>query len=155
MREITVKLYQFDELDEKAKERAREWARNDQGMRGQYQFEYLIEDANTIGLDINSLDDHRANEGEFLGTALECARKILKNHGKTCETYNTAMRYIDALESKDDNITDVARHEFLHDLLEDYRVLYNQEIEYIYSNEAIDEDMRANEYEFTEGGKIA
>jgi hypothetical protein len=166
MREITVKLYQFDELSEQAKDKAREWARDDQGMRGQYEFDYLIEDAKMVSLAIHRLDDHRANEGEFIGSARDTVELILKNHGVHCETYQTAVRYqadLDRLfklasneetQKTEDAYAD-CMHEFLHDLLEDYRVLYNQGIEYVYSQEAIDEDIKANEYEFTEGGKRA
>lgn len=155
MREITVKLYQFDELSDKAKEKARDWARNDDGMRQQYEFDYVLEDAKTIGLSIHTLDDRRCSEGEFIKGALECARLIRENHGKTCETFKTVARYWKGINSNDETERENSEHEFLHDLLEDYRVMLNEAVEYAYGQEAIDEDMQANEYEFTEEGKLS
>jgi|SRR5579864_1148504 len=155
MREITVKLYQFDELSESAKEKAREWFRDDGGLMAQWAFDNVIEDAKNIGLDIHTLDDRRANEGEFTGGALDCAKAIRENHGKTCETFKTVSRYWKELNSNDETERENSEHEFLHDLLEDYRVMLNEQIEYDYSTEQVDESIRANEYEFTEEGKRA
>jgi hypothetical protein len=42
---------------------------------------------------------------------------------------------------------------FLESLLEDYRIMYNKEVDYQNSDEAIIEAIRANEYEFTQDGK--
>ena len=165
MREITVKLYQFDELNEDAKDKAREWCRDDHGMKGQWAWDQVQEDAENVGLKIMRLHDHRPNEGKFIGTALETLESILKEHGNNCETHKTAQRYekslreaIEAVNQDEpeacDKLEDVET-ELLADLLEDYRIMYNENIEYAYSDEAIDEDMRANEWEFTEMGKRA
>ena len=155
MREITVKLYQFDELSDKAKEKAREWFRDDGGMMQQDCFDQTLEDAERIGLKVFALDDRGVNRGEFVTTGLDCARLIRKEHGETCKTYQTAARYIDALEAQDEDTIEDTDHEFLHDLLEDYRIMFNKDIEYRYADEQVDEDIRANEYEFTEDGKRA
>lgn len=153
MREITVKLYQFDELDERAKERARDWYRNDDGMESQYAWEYVIEDAANIGLEIYALD--RCNKGRFLENGRDCARRILKDHGDTCETYKTARQFIDGLEAQDEDTIEQIEKDFLYSLLEDYRIMLEKETEYRYSAEVVDETIRANEYEFTEEGKRA
>jgi hypothetical protein len=49
MRTIKVQLYQFDELTEEAREKAREWFRD--GVSSDFQFfsEYIIDDTKTIG----------------------------------------------------------------------------------------------------------
>ncbi len=153
MRTITTKVYQFDELSDEAKQRAREWFLAD-GDEADQAWEYVQDDAKEIGLKIISLSDHRGNEGEFIESAIGTAKKILDEHGSSCETYKTASRYKNSLiaETDDEKREDVT-HEFLHDLLEDYRVMLNKEIEYKYSDESVDENIRANEYEFTIDGK--
>ena len=44
--------------------------------------------------------------------------------------------------------------DFLQSLLEDYRIMYNKDIEYQNSDEYISETIEANEYEFTKDGKL-
>src|ERR1700683_3855603 len=79
----------------------------------------------------------------------------------SCDTYKTAERYQKELQrlydldckeetTESQDAYENCAHEFLHDLLEDYRVMLNKEIEYLQSNESVDESIRANEYEFTE-----
>jgi hypothetical protein len=155
MREITVKLYQFDELNEEAKEKAREWLRNDDYLKGQWEFDNILEDAKNVGLDIDYLDDHNVNKGEFIESALVCAKKIMIEHDNNSETGKTVAKYRKYINSNDETERENSEHEMLYDLLEDYRVMYNKAIEFAYSNESLDEDMRLNGYEFTEKGEIA
>lgn len=152
MRIINIAVYKFDELGEGAKEKARDWFR--QGMGDSFAFETVIEDAKNICLRITSLDSTRANQGEFVTDAKGTAEAILANHGPSCETYKTAETYLPSLKSEDEETAENSAHEFLHDLLEDYRVMLDKEIEYLYSNESVDENIRINEYEFTEKGEI-
>src|SRR5580693_5752393 len=91
MRTIETTVYKFDELNDKAKEQARDWYR--QGDHNSFAWEQIKEDAEQIGLKITTLDDHRNNEGGFIGGPLETVKLILENHGKSCETYKTAERY--------------------------------------------------------------
>lgn len=171
MREIKVKLYKYDELSERSKEKACDWY---------YQFaldyewwDSVYDDATNIGLKITEFDLGRAQmcRGQFTGDALECAEKIKKNHGDKCDTYKTAVAF---LEERDkiveqaerdkngdfvneyelDQKLDKCEEEFLHALLEDYRVMLQNEIDHLTSREAIEESIIANGYEFTEGGKI-
>jgi len=155
MRIIKTKVYKFDELSEAAKERAREWFRDDDGTMSQWAFDNILEDAKMIGLDIHTLDDRRANEGEFIEGALDCAKAIRENHGGTCETFKTVSRYWKGLNSNDETERENSEHEFLHDLLEDYRIMFNKQIEYEYSTEQVDGNIRGNEYEFTKEGEWA
>lgn len=162
MREITTKLYQFDELDEEAKSRARGWYANNGGMACEWSWDQTKEDAENIKLSIFEISDHKANRGHFIGTPLDTLKAIMTEHGAQCETYKTAARYQEALkdiEWQDENGDETAAcenwaREFLHDLLEDYRIMYNNDIEYAYSNKNIDEMIIANRYEFNEKGKI-
>jgi hypothetical protein len=162
MRIKETKVYQFDELDDQAKDKAREWYR---GAGLDYEWwDTTYEDAETVGLKITSFDLQGLAEGEFKGTPLETIEKIKANHGETCETYKTALRYEkplrDALAHFDESLDaeneyENTAHEFKYDLLEDYRILLEQELEYLYSDESVDENIRANEYEFTVDGKRA
>ena len=93
---LHIPVYDFDGLDESAKEKARDWYRN-----GALDFDWwnsTYEDAATIGLKITSfeLDRGRHCEGEFkyFGGAEQCARLILKEHGDKCETYKTAKKMV-------------------------------------------------------------
>jgi len=166
MQTITTNVYTFDELNEKAKEKAREWVRE---FVGDYEWWYSIySDAENIGLRITSfdLDRNRHAEGEFMvfGGAEQVAGLIQKEHGKTCETYKTAEAYNKARAeiekeyahlSKEEDYDDaigLCEEEFLHNLLEDYSILLQNEYEYMYTDEYIDDMIMANEYTFTETG---
>lgn len=165
MREIIVKLYKFEELTEKAKEKARDWFRS--GFDGQFEFDTILEDAKEVGLKILELRPtgiQGNNRGEFITTARECAEKIVKNHGESCETYKTAAAYlkdISTLEVDEDgefvneDEADELTKEFKYSLLEDYRVTFEKEEEYQNSDEVVDENIIANEYEFTDDGERA
>lgn len=172
----TITLYSFQELPESAKQKAIE---NLWDINVDYsEWDNSIEDANEIGLKIISLDDHRSNKGEFITTGEDCANLILENHGKDCETYKTAKSFLDQYlplkkewdEKPDPNgiggyenagfpfeyenqATELSE-DFLHSILEDYRVMRNQNYEYLTSSEAIIESIQANEYLFNENGEI-
>jgi hypothetical protein len=77
----------------------------------------------------------------------------MEQHGETCETYKDAERCILDLKHKNDEKREFAEREFLHALLEDYRIMLEMDEEYQSSEEAIAETMEANDYEFTEDGK--
>lgn len=164
MREVTVKVYQYDELNEKAKEMALNWFSN---VCAHDEFwDYIYEDAEHIGIKITAFDLYRRTiSGDIITSAPEVIEDILAEHGKDYETYKTAKRYeptfknLEAMRDNDDeNFDDEwenAEHEFKHDILEDYLVLLRQESEYRESKEYLEEGIIANEYEFTEDGKKA
>ena len=157
----TVTAYTFDELNEQAKEKAREWMRNsaclDEWWDGTY------EDAAQAGIKIEGFDLGRAQSIDGKVDQPETtAHYITKNHGEQCETYKTAAAYlkerdelIDTWPSDGDQDTldeklDELDEEFTESILEDYRIILEKEHEYRLSDEAIDEDIQANEYLFTE-----
>lgn len=168
MRTIRTKIYKFSELTEEGQRKAIE---NLSDINIDHsEWDNSIEDAEQIGLKIISLDDHRANKGEFITNAETCANFILINHGKDCETFKTAKSFLDeylplkkAWDENEDNegfpfeyedqATDLSE-EFLISLLEDYRIMCNKNYEYLTSEEAIIETIEANEYEFFEDGKL-
>lgn len=170
MKKITVEVYGFDELDNAAKEKARAWYR-EHALDYEW-WESTYEDAENIGLKITSFDLGRRQEieGEFVTGAYGCALNIQREHGKDCETYKTAEKYLAdraALYAKypQDEAGDfIAYHEandaledlgkdFLKSLLQDYFVMLGKEYEYLLSDEQVDESIRANEYDFTKDGK--
>lgn len=164
MREVTVKLYQYDELNEKAKLKALEWFSN--ACSGDEIHEYIYEDAERIGIKITGFDLYRRTiEGEIITSAPQVIEEIIREHGKDCETYKTAkkygpsFKYLEVMRDNDDPKFDDewenTEHEFLNDLLEDYLVLLQHEADYRESKEYLEENIRANEYEFTENGKRA
>src|SRR5665213_2131342 len=142
MRIIETKVYQYDELPtDKAKERPREWFDN------------------TL-------------EAEFIASAEETAHKIETEHGDKCETFIDAKEYLGARDKvvneweRDENgefvnqdrldvSLDALDSNFLYALREDYRISLREEFEYMQSTESIEENIRANGYEFTVDGNRA
>lgn len=167
MRTIRIKLYKFNELSESAKEKAIEYFR-DSNFDLNDAWENIKEDAAQIELSIFSLDDHRPNKGEFYNSAEDTAKLILEAHGKDCDTYKSAENFLSEWNTKkekfenenpvfyftnEDESEDLS-NEFLQSILEDYRIMLNKEIEYQNSYEYITETIEANEYEFTQDGKL-
>ncbi len=170
MKTITITLYEFHELSDDAKEKARDWYR--QFALDHEWWDSTYDDAKNVGLKIESfdLDRNRHAAGKFLASAEETAHTIEKEHGESCETYKTAKQYLadrDKLvesaerdengELVDEYALDCALDdldaEFLKSLLEDYSIILQHEYEYLLSDEAVDESIACNGYTFTESGK--
>jgi hypothetical protein len=171
----TRTLYTFDELGDKAKEKALEEYRD---INVSYDWwDFIYEDAETVGLKIDGfdLDRRRHATGKFIESAFDCASKIIKEHGEMCETYKTAKaflsdwselvtKYSDGINTDEvaedndyefDQEADEMESEFLKSILEDFSIMLQNESEYIVSDEAVREAIEANEYEFTEEGRKA
>lgn len=154
MKIVEVNTYTFDELSDTAKEKAVERLAD---INVDYEWwDFTYEDAKNIGLKITEFDIDRGNycKGDIITSAPEVIKDILKNHGKDCETYKTAKRYEQTFKDLNEEEFANAEHELLHDLLEDYLVILRHEYEYQTSEEAIIETIKANEYMFTEDGKL-
>lgn len=169
-KQIMTTVYQFDELDEKAKEKARNWYRS--GALDYEWWESTYDDAKSIGLEITEfgLDRDRHACGRFIDGALECANSILKEHGETCETYKTAKSFLKERDEvvntapKDENgdfeneyeldeKLDDIEADFLKSILEDYSIILQKECEWLMADEQVDDSIRSNEYTFTVEGK--
>lgn len=160
---VSINVYQYNELTESAKQKAREWFLSDYSLDAELAWDNITEDAKEIGLLIHELNPHKQNKGEFEKSALDCAKRVIANHGERCETYKTASHYIKQLSTFSEDDADETsaeyqsfintEHEFLHALLEDYRIMLDIEIEYQRTDEYIADVMEANQYEFTENGK--
>lgn len=159
MRTIRTKVYKFEELSEQAQQKAIEWYISGNDLSCVWRD--IKEDAKQIGLKIISLSDHKENEGEFMLSANEVAANIFNEHGGDCDTYITAQEFMEEwqpvfdeymqTEEGEDKLMEI-ENEFLKSLLEDYRIMYNKDIEFQNSDEAVEDTIIANEYEFTVEG---
>lgn len=172
MKTKTINLYEFDELSESAKEKA---IQNLSDINVDYEWwDFIFEDAKRIGIKITEFDTDRYCRGEFIKDFEEIVSSIQQEHGKDCDTYKTAVQFeqektaLVAKYSDGENLSEVVyeneddfdqdcdelEKEFLKSLLEDYRIMLRKEYEYLTSCEAIIETIKANEYTFTEDGKL-
>jgi len=170
----TRTIYTFDELSDRAKEKAIEQYRNASQYWDDW-YECVYDDAENVGIKITGFDIGRGWDIDlkFVSSAYESASKMMKEHGETCETYKTSKDFItdwDALVFKhsdgvdtsvvaDDNEyefdkeADGLEAEFVKSIGHDWLILLQKEEEYLTSDEAIIENIEANEWEFTEEGK--
>jgi len=170
MKTIEINVYSFDELSEEAKQKAIE---NLWDINLDYEWwQFIYDDAANSGLKISSfdLDRNRHAKGVFTLSACEVAQNILNNHGETCETYKTAENFLndfnpvffDYMNEDSENYESYdleqtmldLEDDFLKSLLEDYSIMLQNECEYLGSEQAIIETIQANEYHFTESGKL-
>ena len=160
MRQETIirTLYRFEELNEDAKEKAREWFRTD------FDFSWSDESLESIktfcaAFDVTLRDwsvgpyQHNfyktnATPENFRGRKL---RDFNRDHMPTgycldCDLWQT---FYDEFKKTGD-----AKHAFEKALNAGFKA-WRDDMEYQLSDEAIDETIIMNEYEFTENGKIA
>ena len=172
MRTITTHTdaYKFEESSEKAKRNAIEHL-YDINISFDW-WDSIYDDAETIGCKIKEFDIDRGSYRKLVcNDAHETADLIIANHGETCDTYKLATEYlkdhdkiIDEAERDEDGelaneyavdkLLDELDAEFARALGEEYLSLLRKEYEYLTSEDAIVETIQANEYEFTEEGKL-
>lgn len=153
----TITTYTFDELNDSAKEVARDWFR--ESLDGEWSWKAIKDDAEMVGLNVCELG--RVNDGSFVVNAIDTADRITKEHGDMTETYKSAQDFLHAhalvdADLENNTIEDQQQEletEFLKSILEDYRIMYEKEVEYQASNEQVDDSIRTNAYTFTEDGK--
>jgi hypothetical protein len=172
MRTETINIYTFDELSDKAKDRARDWWR--QGALDYDWWDCVYANAERMGLKITSFDTGRSCEieGNFIGTPEETAEKILAEDGEgwaglvaeACAYRKTLAEFMATAEKDEDgelatyaleaDREDIDK-EFLYALLQGFLSELRDEAEHLQSDEVADEMLVANDYEFTEDGKPA
>ena len=171
MRTIEVKIFKFNELNEKAKQNT---ISNLSDINIDHNWwEFIYEDAKNIGLKITSfnLDRNRHAKGKFILNAPEVAQNILSNHGKECETYKTAESFLEVWQpifnaymdeesekyesSESEDEMQELEDDFLNSLLDDYSIILQNACDYLQSDESIIDTIEANDYEFTEDGEMA
>jgi hypothetical protein len=174
MKTIEIQLFKFNELSDKAKEKALmeyyDWNVNFDWWDSVYY------DAKNVGITINGFDIDRGNycEIEFKYDATDICHKIIMEHGENCEIHKIATKFLsdyDELVKKysdgvktnivtEDNYEDFDNEDIelvseLHrELSEEYLSILRKEYEYLTSEEAIIEALEANEIEFTIDGEI-
>lgn len=144
----THTVYTFDELSEDSKEKAIERLYD---INVNYDWwEYVYEDAATIGLNITGfeLDRNKHTTGQLIKDLPEVCKAIMAEHGETCGTYQLAKQWQN--KHGEDN-----EEEFTKLLLEEYADILQKDFDYLTSEEAIIETIEANEYEFYEDGRLA
>lgn len=205
-----ITLYKFDELNERAKERARDWYRQG-NMEDSSWAEFVIQDASEIakilGIELRqrpvqlmgggtrlddciywsgfccqgdgasyegvyrydmgavaAIQDHAPQDKKLhsIASQLEALHQpnihvdIRQGDHRYCHEYTMDIRAIN--EGDGDECEAEVSKAFEEPLRDFARWIYSQlEKEYYYrqSDETVDEDIRSNEYEFTEDGKIA
>ena len=176
MKTITTQttVYKFNELTE---EQQREAIQSNYDINVNYGWwDFIYKDAKTVGIKIEGFDLGRGAycNIEFIKDCQEVAKLIQKQHGETTETYKDAAQYLseysDLVKKYSDgvNIDRVAEEneydfdseadeletEFKRMIADDYKILLQQEYDYLTSEEAIKETLIDNDYDFTADGKI-
>jgi len=165
----TITVYTFTELSDEAQDKAIDhlW---DINIEHDW-WDHIYEDAKNIGLKITEfdLDRHLHVDMKMLDgwNARHIAFAILNNHGATCDTFSTARGFLvdrhKARAHKAHNGQEALalriwkeeiQENFIYQLQNDYASMLQAESEYRSSREAILETIEANEYEFTEDGKL-
>lgn len=174
MKTIEVNLYQFEELSNEAKENAIERNRT---MNVEHDWwDCTYEDMKEVGVEINSFDIYYRNINITIEDSEHTASKTIEYYGEGMEVVKISKRFIadrDALIKKLGEGNDIAgysvKEEFIDEydeeieyLEEEYRKEMAEEIltwlrheyEYLQTDEAVAETLIANDFEFTEDGKI-
>ena len=173
MKTIEIQLFKFDELSDKAKEKAIEENYNWNVLYDWY--DNVYEDAKNVGIKIDAFDIDRGNscQIEFRYDETDICQKIIMEYGENCETRKIATKFLsdyDELVKKysngiktdivaEDNEEDFDNEiieletELHHELSEEYLSILRKEYEYLTSEEAIAETLEANEIEFTINGE--
>lgn len=150
MRQETINIYQFNELSKEIQEKI---VKDFSDININYEWwKNIYEDAENIGLKITAFDLYRGTiDGNFYEDSINACNSIFKDHGQHCETYQTALNYIDEIKKNEQfDIED----EFLYSLLQDYLAMLNKEYVYLTEDKSIIETIEINEFEFTKNGKI-
>ena len=156
MRVLTVEAFRFQDLEDEAKERAREWYRD--GLDYPW-FSESIDSIRAFAKHFGvSLMDWEigggrnyiktdATNANFRGVRLD---SINRDHMPTgyCLDADLWEAFYDEFKKTGD-----AKHAF-EQALEAALCAVQRDIEYQYSNEAVDESLRFNEYEFNSNGSI-
>ena len=162
-------VYKFEELSDEGKAKVLEHY-YDINVDFDW-WDCTYDDAKTIGCKITEFDIDRGSYCRLTcDDAHWTACLIVENHGETCDTHKLAKQYLkdrekifsQAAKDNDGEIPEYPTKDFLDDLDaafvralgEEYLSLLRQEYDYQTSEEAIKETIEANDYDFTEEGRI-
>lgn len=167
--ETTVRtVYRFDELDERAQERA--LSRLYELNVDHDWWDPVYSDAKRVGLKITGFDaGYRQTIDASLTLNLRKSIQAVKQeHGQSCETWRIANDYeveldrldlarklLDSSEEYDDSDElDRLEAEYEKELAQAYLTMLGREYEYLTSRESIIESIQANGYELDEDGSL-
>jgi hypothetical protein len=172
MKTIQVNLYQFDELENKVRDKVLidELYINVEDNW----WEAVYEDAKNIGLKLTGFDIDRAQycTGEWMRDALFTAGEVTEQHGENTPTFLATKLFWSAQNDllatcpKDGNgepecpeavedQMDTNEANYLKHLLRLYLQMLNKEYDYLVSDTAIRETIEVNQYWFTADGERA
>lgn len=160
-----IHVYKFSELDPATQDKAIDRLYDLNVDHDWYEFVY--EDAERIGAKITGFDLDRGQSIDFelVSQIYKVMAAILNEHGKDTDTHKLAVQYGIALgaipsdsegehNEDDQEAIETLTTEFTQQLGECYRIMLQREYDYQTSCEAIIETIEANDYEFTEDGKL-
>lgn len=174
MRIEQIKICQFDELDERAKEKAREWYRSCGDCYGWAEDNLESLKAFCVHFHLKLVNwslggsDNYNQRVEFrtqLDDEIQQIRSVrlwkwLNNQfplpalDGSCPFTGYAFdeTLLDRIREFMKRPWDISYPELMEQCMEEFCTAYANDVDYSYSNEAVDENIRANEYEFTESG---
>jgi len=160
MKTIEITLYQFSELSAESKEFALTslW-----DINVEYDWwNSTYEDAKNVGIKITGFDmDSPTCDAKFIHSAEDTILSLLSEHGETCETYKTALKYKETLfplyekdNEKDELEIENEEYNFLLQIRKDFLKILREEYDYLISEKARIDTFESNEYWFDENGKL-
>ncbi len=142
MKTIELKAYEFSELNDKAKEKVlQEYC--SLNVDNECWWEFCYEEFNNLGLNIDSFDIYKQEiDIDFIDDINEFCINVINNFGdediiNVCEDY---------LKNKGD------KQYYKKLIAEEVLTSLNNEYDYLTSEEAVIENIEANEYYFNEQG---
>jgi hypothetical protein len=172
-RNVNTTIYKFSELDERAKERARDWYRqgidydwgsdNVASLKGWADWFYVkIKNYSLGGSDNRSQDvdfelNIDSNIEELRGVRLwkwMQNQMVLPDLTGNCPFtgYCFDENLLDKIREFINHPWDTDYRELMQDCIDEFCKAYADDVDYQYSDEAVDESMEANDYEFDEDG---
>ena len=142
MKTVTIKLYGFNELSTKSKERAMDNL-YDINMRYEW-WDEVYQDAKNAGIKIKSFQLGKGGEVDIqmVANPMVSARHIIENWSKMSDGVACSKKYLhdELLPVYEDSLKEV------------YLVMLENEQEYLLSEDAIEQAIIGNDYWFTEDG---
>ena len=161
MRQETIQLYQFKELSQKAKEKVLEKFRyiNVDDDWCDFLYEDFKEELKRIGVECNTFywsddrDYHIYMDEARIINKEKFFKGILGNNYKKYKILKNLDNKDIEEELKKLNLTDWDFSDYLNNILEGFLKRLRNDHEYLISDEAIEETLEANEYDFLEKGE--
>ena len=153
MKTITLNLYSFKELSEAAQKRALNDL-SDINTDSNHWYQFMLDDYKSIGLEIDSFDVEQGQiKGEFITNAEDFADSAVR-HFAAGPMHIICANFLKELKTlTDDNYigeTLAFKNSVLRMVLKDLHEQY----EHLTTREAITETIEANDYLFTDDGKL-